>query len=130
MNIYKPIFGKAAVFAMLGLSCAAAHAAQSDEPPRSVAQSAVAEAARARLEQGGSLAEQIARAKGKSEEVQAMMRDRAAGLVSSSANRSAQQLRARLPRNAQVIQSEAKSCDSSVHPAQDDPSLCKPGSND
>jgi hypothetical protein len=130
MNIYNPIFSKAAVFAVLSLSNAAAHAAQNDEPPRSVAQSAVAEAARARLEQGGSLAEQIARAKGKSEEVQAMMRDRAVGLASSSANRNAQQLRAGLPGNTQVSQSEAKSCDTPVHPTQDNPSLCKPGSND
>lgn len=130
MNIYNPIVSKAVVFAVLCLSTAAAHATQSDEPPRSVAQSAVAEAARARLEQGGSLAEQIARANAKSEEVQAIMRDRAASLASSSANRSAQQLRARLPGNRQVSQSEAKSCDYPVHPTQDDPSLCKPGSND
>lgn len=134
MNFWISIFKATEVMASslaVVLTAGAAHAAQNEAPPGPDVQSAVMEAAKTRLEQSGSLAEQVARAKGKSEEVQAMMRDRAAGLASSLANRSAEQLRARLPGNAQISQPEAtKPCDNPAHLTRDDPALCKPGSND
>jgi hypothetical protein len=74
------------------------------------------------------LAEKVARAQAKSEEVQAIARERAATFASAAAGQSAAQLRARLPGNAQVAKAEGSLCDDPpASPPPDGAALCKPG---
>lgn len=112
------------VLPLLTIGEPSACAAQHSNPPAT----GVEEAARAKLTGEGTLAEKVARAQARSEDVLAIARERAAAFAGNAAGQSAAQLRAQLPGNAQVLKAEGKPCDDPpANPVAAVSTLCKPG---
>ncbi len=107
-----------------------AHGAQEDRPVRSqseVTADAISEA-QDRLVGSRTLKDQIDQARGRSDQIQVAIRNKAATLVAKTRGKAAEQMRQSFAGNVDVANAERRPCaDPPPSPSADGPGLCQPG---